>query len=161
MKIPILLILSLLFLQTNIVFGQSTSDSITIVKKGLGTSFYYNTKKLTTKELTEITRSNSEAFQEMTSAKTNQAVGTVFGFIGGFLVGWPLGTAIGGGDPNWTLAAVGAGFIGVSIPFSIAYTKRATRAVDIYNADLRTASVNKLQLNFGVSQNRIGLKMKL
>jgi uncharacterized protein YcfJ len=161
MRNAIFLMLGLLLLQTNFVFGQSTSDSITIVKKGPGTSFYQNSKKLTTKELTEITRSNSEAFKEMTAAKTNQAAGTVFGFIGGFLVGWPLGTAIGGGDPNWTLAAVGAGFIGVSIPFSIAYTKRATRAVDIYNADTRTSSKNKLQLNFGVSQNRIGLKMKL
>ena len=35
---------------------------------------------------------------------------------GGFLIGWPLGTALAGGDPNWTLAAIGAGCVAIAIP---------------------------------------------
>ncbi len=43
----------------------------------------------------------------------------VLGGIGGALVGWQLGTYIGGGEPNWTLAAVGGGLIAVAIPLEI------------------------------------------
>ena len=33
-------------------------------------------------------------------------------------VGHSIGTAIGGGDPEWALAGVGAGLIAVAIPIS-------------------------------------------
>lgn len=39
--------------------------------------------------------------------------------IGGALVGWQLGTYVGGGEPEWTLAAVGGGLIAVAIPLEI------------------------------------------
>ena len=95
----------------------------------------------------------------MKIAKSNYDIGTVFGFAGGFLVGWPLGTALGGGEPNWTLAGIGAGLIVVSIPFSTSYTKHAKKAVGIYNTGLSQTGLRKIDFNLGLTCNGIGIKM--
>lgn len=50
--------------------------------------------------------------------------GTIFAVAGGALVGYPVGTAIGGGDPEWVLAGIGAGCIAVAIPLAIIGNKR-------------------------------------
>lgn len=63
----------------------------------------------------------------MRKAKSNYDPAMVLGVIGGALVGWPLGTAIGGGDPNWTLAAIGDACIIGSIPLGSAFNKHAIR----------------------------------
>lgn len=81
------------------LFAQSPSDSIT-VKKAMGAVFTQHGKALKVRQLLDITQSNPEAFQEMKKAKSNFDVGYIFSFAGGTLVGWTLGTALGGGDPN-------------------------------------------------------------
>lgn len=43
----------------------------------------------------------------------------VLGFAGGALIGWPLGTALGGGDPEWYLAGIGAVLVGGAIALEI------------------------------------------
>lgn len=138
-------------------YGQSKSDSIEI-KKFIGTVFQQSGKNLTPRQLLAITKVNEEAYKEMKIAKSNYGVGSVVGFVGGFLVGWPLGTAIGGGKPNWTLAGIGAGLIVVSIPFSIAYTKHAKNAVIIYNNGLQQTGFNNIDLKIGLTCNGIGIK---
>lgn len=45
------------------------------------------------------------------AGNTQQIWGMVFGGIGGAFIGYPLGTSLGGGDPNWTLAGIGAGAV--------------------------------------------------
>ena len=82
------------------------------MKKGFfGTRFYSDGRMVKPGEVLEIMRSDDEAYAHFKKAKTNYDVAGVLGFIGGALVGWPIGTAIGGGDPEWGLAAVGGGFI--------------------------------------------------
>jgi hypothetical protein len=139
-------------------YGQSKSDSIEI-KKTLGTVFRQNGKNLTPRQLLDITQSNTEAYKEMKIAKSNYDVGSVFGFAGGFLIGWPLGTAIAGGQPNWALAGIGAGLIVVSIPFSTAYTKHAKNAVKLYNNGLKSTGFDNVDLTIGLTCNGIGVKV--
>jgi hypothetical protein len=139
--------------------AQYQSDSIT-VKKGLGTTFLQNDRRLKPKELLVITKANPAAFKEMKIAKSNYDASSVFGFVGGFLVGWPIGTALGGGEPNWTMAGIGAGLIVVSIPFSSAYSKRAKNAIGIYNGGLRGTTGAKVKFNLGLTHNGLSLKMR-
>lgn len=54
---------------------------------------------------------NQDAYVLMDKVKTRTTVVSVFSYAGGFMIGWPIGTAIAGGDPNWSLAGVGAGLI--------------------------------------------------
>ncbi|MGV3641105.1 MAG: hypothetical protein ACO1NZ_11335 [Adhaeribacter sp.] len=140
------------------LFAQNSSDSI-VVKKAMGVVFLQNGKTLKPRQLLDITQSNPEAFQEMKKAKSNFDVGYVFSLAGGTLVGWTLGTALGGGEPNWAVAGVGAGLIGVSIPFSAAYSKHAKNAVRTYNGALHHTGMNKVDLRFGLAGSGPGLRL--
>ncbi len=154
-KIILSVILTLFVLS---LFSQNPADSIQ-VKKGLGTVFLQNGKALTPRQLVTITKSNPEASAEMKIAKSNSGFSTVLGYAGGFLAGWPVGTALAGGDPDWTLAAIGAGLIVISIPFTSAYTKHAKNAVSIYNNGLNRSSYRVGEARLGFTFNGIGLKV--
>ena len=154
-KMTFFLILSLSIIHS---YGQNHSDEIEI-KKGMGTVFRQNGKNLTPKQLLAITQINEEAYQEMKIAKTNYDAGSVIGFAGGFLVGWPLGTAIAGGEPNWTLAGIGAGLIAIGIPFNAAYSKRARNAVSIYNSGLKPEAPDQLAFKLAFTRDGIGIRL--
>lgn len=84
----------------------------------------------------------------------------VLAFAGGFMVGWPVGTAIGGGDPNWGLAAVGGGLLLATIPLVNGFNKNAIAAVELYNGSLRNpTSLRPCTIKFCVNPNGVGLKM--
>lgn len=154
----VLLTCCLLNLGLSPMIAQNKTDSIEVTKK-LGTVFRQHGKSLKPRQLTDLMQSNPEAYHEMKIAKNNYNAGQVIGGVGGFLIGWPIGTAIGGGDPNWTLAIVGAGLVGVSIPFSMAYTRHAKSAVRTYNRGLQQTSFNHIDLHLGISLNTIGIRM--
>lgn len=153
-----IIIIAILFLSCFNLYSQSQQDTI-LIRKKLGTLYQLNGKNLTPKQLLAITQTNQQALEEMKIAKSNYDVGSVFSFVGGFLIGWPIGTAIGGGDANWVLAGIGAGVVLIAIPFSTAYTKHATNAVRIYNKSLQYSSRDRLNLKFGATQNGIGLRI--
>ena len=139
--------------------GQYQSDSI-VIKKAFSTRFEKNGRNLTPGQLLDITKSNQDALIEMKKAKNNHDVGYVFGFAGGFLIGWPIGTSIGGGDPNWTLAAVGAGLAFISIPFTVSYIKHVKNAVHIYNKGLKYSYFVKPDLKIGLTYNCVCIQIK-
>ena len=140
------------------VFGQHRTDSIETVKS-FGTHFWYNNKKLSMKELVQTTQSNPEALREIKAAKSNYAVSSVLGFAGGFLIGWPIGTALAGGEPKWALAGVGAGLFAVSIPFTSGYVKHAKKGVALYNRGLKQAALKKTDIRVGLAYN--GFRVKI
>jgi len=88
---------------------------------------------LTMKQMVTIMEPNADAGPLMAKARNQYVWTSVLGGAGGFFIGYPLGTALGGGDPNWTLAAVGAGIIAVAIPIGSAANRNAKQAVDLYN----------------------------
>lgn len=58
----------------------------------------------------------------------------IFAAAGGVLIGWPIGQSIGGDrKPTWALAGVGAGAIGLSIPFTIGAVWNMDSAVEAHN----------------------------
>lgn len=141
-------------------FGQSEADTIAVEKKFGGYRFSQDGKVLTLNQLSNILKSNPQAYQEMKTAKSSYAAAMVISYAGGFLVGWPIGTALGGGEANWTLAAIGAGLIAVSIPISQGFNKRARQAVDTFNGgQLPNKSLEKGagQLNVSLNGNGAGL----
>ncbi len=115
--------------------AQSKSDSLIITPKRI-----YPVSQagvvLKPAQLNKILYSNPEAKKEMEAAKGNQAFAMILGTAGGFMIGWPLGQAIGGGEPQWALAGIGAGLVAISIPLSSAAKKKTLKAIDLYNAGL-------------------------
>lgn len=139
--------------------GQTQADSI-IVKKRLGPVFQQNGRNLTPSQLKKITEVNPEAFAEMKIANSNYVASMFFQLPGGFLIGYPLGTAVAGGDPNWTLAAIGAGLVAISIPLISGYNKHASQAVNIYNNGLAYYTKPNPSMSLGFTGNGVGLKLK-
>ncbi len=111
------------------------------------------------KDLVAITQNNSAAYAEIKKARTSNTIGSVIGGIGGFLVGYTLGTAIAGKNPNWAVAGVGAGLIGVSVPFAISTGKRVKNGVHIYNSSLRSTSSRNIQLRGYLAAGGVGLRI--
>ena len=85
------------------------------------------------KEVLDLMKADEQAYPVFKKAMANYNAAQVLGFAGGFLVGWPLGTALGGGDPNWGLAAGGGALILCSIPLTVSFKKHAATALDTYN----------------------------
>lgn len=149
-----------LFLFCIIASGQSQPDSVIVIRKPLGTVFQQNGKYLSPRQLVEITSINPAALTEMKKARTNYSAGLVFSYIGGFMIGWPIGTALAGGDPEWAMAGVGAGLIAVSIPFSSAYGRHARKGAAIYNSTLTYTGSVLPEYRLKLMANGIGLQIR-
>lgn len=154
----IAIIITLLSVAYSFTNGQVLTDSISIKKVFGGYQFYQGKKRLNMNQLENTMKPNNEAYQQIKSAQSTNTLATIIGGVGGFMVGWPIGTALGGGKPNWTMASIGAGLIVVSIPINQSFNKKAKQAVEMYNSGLHKSSFgdkNELKLSF--SGNKIGL----
>ncbi len=130
----------------------SFSQVVLEVRKG---KFYKGDQPLSVKNFVMEMKDNPKAFELASSAQGGYNTSNMLGFIGGFMVGWPLGTAIAGGEPEWGLAAAGAGVLAIAIPIASSSTKKIKEAANIYNNGLGTSST-KMQLNFNVSPAKTG-----
>lgn len=142
-------------------FGQESNELISMEKVFGGYQFTQNGKRLNFSQLSGIMKSNEVAYKEIKAAQSNNTIASVFGGAGGFLLGYPLGTALGGGEPNWTMAALGAGLIIIAIPISLNANERAKNAVEVYNSSLTSSSSKvKTDIKIAFTGNGIGLTVK-
>lgn len=116
-------------------FGQE----INIYKTFGGYRFERDSVSISPKMVLTIMKSNTQAYTEFRKAKTNLDAAGVLGFTGGVLIGFPLGTAVGGGDPEWALAAGGLVLLLATIPLHTAFRNHALNALDIYNSKLSSS----------------------
>ncbi|WBL25276.1 hypothetical protein [Zunongwangia sp. HGR-M22] len=123
--------------------------------------FTQNENTLSLRDLTAITEDIPEAQDLIRKAKTTTVFTSILSVAGGGLIGWPLGEAIGGGDPNWALAGIGAGLVAVAIPLSSSASKKAKQAVDLYNNSLERQTNNfTTELNILASGSGLGLSLR-
>jgi len=132
------------------------SQQLEIKSNFWGTKISENGKLIGIKELTKITSSHKKAHDFALKAKTNKGFSDVFGAIGGGLIGWSIGTKIGGGEFNENLIYTGLGIVAVGIPFSIGMTKNAKKSVEAYNGNTGVSSV---QYSFIANSNGLGLSL--
>lgn len=123
--------------------------------------YFQHGNRLNMNDIKTIMKSNAAANSKIHRAQTNYAFSSIFGFSGGFLVGYPIGSALAGKDANWALAGIGAGLIAISIPFSTAYSRHTKSAVDIYNRNLQTTSfAPRSELRLGMTAYGPGLQWR-
>ena len=110
----------------------------------------------------QITHNNPEAYSYMQKAQSNYVGASIFGFTGGFFIGWPVGTAIAGGDAKWVLAGIGAGLVLMAIPMAVGYKRNVTKAVEIYNRDLAAPPevARAVEWQLGLTAHGVGVAMK-
>jgi hypothetical protein len=156
----IAIILTLLVVSVSFTFGQTSSDSISMKKVFGGYQFYQGQQRLNMSQLVKTMKPNDLAYRQIKSAQSTYTVAAIIGGVGGFMVGFPIGTALGGGEPNWTMAGIGAGLIVVSIPITQSFNKKAKLAVKSYNGGLQTSSFrDKSELKLSLKGNEIGLTL--
>jgi hypothetical protein len=137
---------------------QLTSDSILINKTFGVYQFYQGNTRLNMSQLVNTMKPNERAWQLAKKAQSTNALGTIIGFAGGALIGWPLGTALAGGDPEWVMAGIGAGLIVVAIPLSQKFNRQIKQAVSTYNSSLRGNSFwDKNELRVLMKGDGVGL----
>ena len=89
----------------------------------------------------------------------NFAAGRILSATAGVLITLPIIDSFGNdSNPNWTLAYIGAGCLAASIPFKIAFRKKARQAIAYYNSGYREAK--DVSMLFKPSPNGVGLVMK-
>ena len=156
----LIILISLLAFSALSTFAQN--DSIIAKKAFGGYKFEHNGQLVSPKAMLKIMEQNEEALTYMKKAKTNSDLSMILGFSGGFLIGWPVGTAIAGGDPNWLLAGIGAGILIVGIPVAKAYTTNALKAVEIYNSGQQSFHFHDgVKLYLGLADHGVGLRLIL
>jgi hypothetical protein len=109
---------------------QSASDTIYIEKKGLGYKYTLNGKELSMNNLSDILQHNKDAIALFKQAKGTAGVANVFGFIGGFCIGYGLFSSI-------ALVGIGAGILLIDIPILISAENTLKDAVLIHNNDIK------------------------
>ncbi len=152
----IILTLSIIFFG----FVNSNSQTITAKKVFGGYKFTQNGKMLKMADVVSALKSNEVAYKLARSAKSNLVISQLLGGAGGFMVGLPLGAAIGGGKANWTVAGIGAGLIIIAIPVSSGANKKMKKAVEIYNAELEQTSY-RFKPEFKIISNRYGIGLTM
>ena len=117
---------------------------------------------LTYEELKNTLSAYPEAKLYLDRHKSARSGAQVLAFIGGGLIGWPLGTAIGGGDPEWSLLAIGAGLTGIGFAIQSKSNNDLREAVDIYNLSNGFTHVrdNSIKPTLIVSPTKLGLDLR-
>lgn len=146
----------LLFL-TPLFCIQANGQDMRMEKNFWGTKLYHGDRQVRPREMLELMKPNDAAYAEFKKAKSNNDMAQVLGFAGGALIGWPIGTAIGGGDPQWGLAAGGAALILLAIPLGNGFNKHAANAIEIYNGDQGSAR----NVSFNIVPYGTGVKLVL
>ena len=115
--------------------------------------------RLTPVKVREVMSGNSEALKTYNSGQALGTAGIIFSGIGGGLIGWDLGTRLGGGEGNGTLLAVGAAGIGVGLVFAFIGDANVKKSVTLYNSKL-SGNTLSYQVNFGFTQTGVGFSMR-
>lgn len=111
--------------------------SIVIKKTTSGNLYYYGDNQLSYEQLETKLIMVPESIPEIKKAKRYSRFVPFFAFTGGFLIGYPLGEAIGGAEePSWDLAVTGVIGLFLGNRFMKLTDKHYEKAVEIYNTNI-------------------------
>lgn len=142
------------------LYSQEKTDTIAVEKVGGGYKFLYKDVTLNLTQLSDAVKSNPLANSEMSKAKTANVFGSILAYTGGYMIGYPVGTMLGGGQMNWAMFGIGTGLAILTIPISNAINKHLNAAVSAFNANPNGLSMStKKELKLDMADSGIGLKM--
>lgn len=154
----LILLLAIFITTIAFTYGQAETDSIVAKKVFGGYQFYQGNRVLNMKNLLKAVEANESVHQQIKETRSAAAIVTVFSSVGGFMIGWQLGAALGGGEPNWALAGIGAGIVVVAIPISVNVDKKVKQAVDTFNKELPSGDFGmKKEVSLSMTSNGVGL----
>ncbi|MEN8225872.1 MAG: hypothetical protein ABFS05_11005 [Bacteroidota bacterium] len=157
-------------LSSLIVSGQTSSDSISMVRKNGSIKYFHQHKEVKFLELPGIMQDNPEAYKTVNYAKHAHAWGHIMLGLAGINLAY--GVLIGLSEvvehkaisyiPADAIAGIVLGtiFIAIYIPINSNYKEGTRRAIDIYNSGLQQSSRRKTDLRFGFNSCGIGMTLR-
>lgn len=125
MKHFIIVTLTLFMFGFSMPLQAQNTDMIYLKSNFWGNKFFKGDTIISVNQVLEEMAPNESVYNLMLNAKKDFVFAQILGATGGVLIGWPLGTALVGGDPNWAMAGIGVGIVAVSIPISINFKKKS------------------------------------
>ena len=105
------------------------------MERGFGSVRYYlDSTELAMRQVREVLAKQPLALETFNKARTNQTFSAILGAAGGLLIGFQVGTMIGGGEPDWAIAAGGAALVVAGIPLQRKSYRQADEAFAMYNS---------------------------
>lgn len=136
-----------------------TPDVITYVKSDGMYKYYHKNRMINTRVLSGLLSLNNAAYEQYKEYRGNKALSNIFGFAGGFLMGWNIGHIIIGQEPNWYVFGGGAFLALISVPISFNAIDYLHNAIDLYNRGLKSTSSVKKEVIFGLHNGKPGLRI--
>jgi len=133
--------------------SQEAHDTISIVDN----RYSMNGKVLKQKDLSEIMKTNPEAWIEMKKANSNSVGAAIFGYTGGFCIGYPIGQLLAGGKPAWGMAGVGVILAVISLPYTNSANEHSANAIRIYNSGIVSNGQKRTSIDVGLVFNRLSI----
>jgi len=165
-------VLSFLFV---IVLSAQQSGQITAEKKGMKKTYLHDGESIDSKQLSTLLKSNPQAVDKYKSSKafsiaglSSMACGTVF--IGvGLYYSIKSAQAVGDDDLVGTTdysnkssnnILIGAGFYVLSVPFMLLSNSNLKKSINLYNASSGSASIQEVDIYFGLTDDGIGVGLR-
>jgi len=160
-----ILALLLVFMALSTLQAQQTPTApkpIDMKVNLLGYRFFQDGERLTWRELEAATVAVEEANQLIKRAKSQRTISNVLAFVGGGLIGIPLGQQSADRDPTWELAYIGGAIAVVSIHLSFRAFNNVNKGVDTYNMAITPSTSYRFQPEVFVinNQNGFGLSVR-
>jgi hypothetical protein len=139
-----------------LLISSSIYSQNIFLKKSFFSGYKYSTDSVNYVDmdidnLKEIMVDNEESIDLLNSYTTNSTVSKIFGYPGGFLIGWPLGGYLGSGgewkDGYTTMLLVGGGLTLASIIFESIADNKLEESVSKYNST--NSVISKVQFGLG------------
>lgn len=145
-------------------FAQDTNKIV--VESGFwkGTKIFKGTQQLNKEKFYAEIANHDRAYELAQKGFRQQSTSQVFAFIGGFMIGWPLGAAVAGSEnPGWGLAPAGVGVIMIGWPIYNGGSKKIKKAARIYNEAEGLAHFRqspRINLSLVGNGNEVGLRLR-
>lgn len=147
--------------QDTTAISSENPNHLTYEKSGGGLNVKQKGKYLSQNELFDILNRDNESADYVGKYKTKNTIGAVLGGFGGAFIGFPVGQAIAGGEPQWIMALAGVGVLAIGIPIAISAGKDLRKGIDVYNQNLEnSAQLTKPVLRLGGQQYGVGLALR-
>ncbi|MCF6359362.1 MAG: hypothetical protein L3J29_01215 [Cyclobacteriaceae bacterium] len=162
MKFLLFLVITLSLLVSSQPSKAQVADTLYLKSTFWGNKFYKGDTIYGINGVLEELAANEQPYNLMLKAKKDNTFAQIFGAAGGLLIGWSVATDISGGEHNWYLIGIGAGFVAISIPISINFKKKANQALRDHNALMANSARwhYKPTYHFGLSGNGLQLRVK-
>lgn len=126
-----------------------------------GITYYQGGIRINSRAVELTMRTNQEAFQLYQKSNSLASGSSFISAIGGVFIGWPIVTAIAGGEPNWALAGIGGAITITSFVIYSSSKKKAKEAVKVFNNGLSQSSIvkNSTTVQFSIKPTELGISL--